>query len=70
MARRKLRGWLSWLYMAVLFVLCLVLAALQYRWIGAVSSAERDRLQSSLQASLNRLARISIPNWRQPAAAS
>jgi signal transduction histidine kinase len=55
MAKNQSRAWLSWLYLAVLFILCAVLAALQYRWIGAVSSAERDRLQTSLQASLNRV---------------
>ncbi len=38
-----------------LFALCGVLGYLQYRWIGEVSRAERDRLRSSLQASLNRL---------------
>ena len=46
---------LSWLVVAGLFVLCGVLGALQYRWIGEVSVAARDRLRGSLQASLNRL---------------
>jgi hypothetical protein len=46
---------LSWLVVAGLFMLCGVLGALQYRWIGEVSVAARDRLRGSLQASLNRL---------------
>src|ERR1035437_10548150 len=46
---------LSWLVVAGLFVLCGVLGALQYRWIGEVSVAARDRLRGSLQASLYRL---------------
>ncbi len=46
---------LSWLFVAGLFLLCGVLGVLQYRWIGEVSVAARDRLRGSLQASLNRL---------------
>jgi signal transduction histidine kinase len=46
---------LSWLFVAGLFALCGVLGVLQYRWIGEVSVAARDRLRGSLQASLNRL---------------
>jgi signal transduction histidine kinase len=46
---------LSWLFMGALLGLCGVLGFLQYRWIGEVSSTARDRLQSSLQASLVRL---------------
>ncbi len=42
--------------MAAVFALCGILGILQYRWIGAVSIAERERLQASLQARLNRLA--------------
>jgi signal transduction histidine kinase len=49
------RTTLSWLFVAGLFVLCGVLGVLQYRWIGEVSVAARDRLRGSLQASLNRL---------------
>jgi signal transduction histidine kinase len=48
---------LSWLYVAALFVLCGILGILQYRWIGEVSVAERERLRGSLQASLHRLSR-------------
>ena len=36
-------------------MLCGVLGVLQYRWIGEVSMAARDRLRGSLQANLNRL---------------
>jgi signal transduction histidine kinase len=46
---------LSWLFVAGLFVLCGVLGILQYRWIGEVSVAARDRLRGTLQASLSRI---------------
>jgi signal transduction histidine kinase len=46
---------LSWLFLGALAALCGVLAILQYRWIGAVSVAARDRLRGSLQATLVRL---------------
>src|SRR5450759_3851859 len=53
--KNRRRATLSWLFVAGLFVLCGVLGVLQYRWIGEVSVAARDRLRGSLQASLNRL---------------
>ncbi len=53
--RNRRRALLSWLALAALVVLCGVLGLLQYRWLGEVSRAERDRLRSSLQASLYRL---------------
>src|SRR5664279_701768 len=53
--KNRRRAALSWLFVAGLFVLCGVLGVLQYRWIGEVSVAARDRLRGSLQASLNRL---------------
>ena len=43
--------------MGTLLVLCALLGGLQYRWVGEVSLAERHRLKSGLQASLNRLSR-------------
>ena len=49
------RATLSWLFVGALFLLCGVLGYLQYRWIGEVSLAARDRLRASLQASLFRL---------------
>ena len=45
----------SWLFLCALFALCGVLAILQYRWIGEVSMAARDRLRGSLQATLAQL---------------
>jgi signal transduction histidine kinase len=48
---------LSWLFVGVLLMLCGVLGVLQYRWIGEVSVAARDRLRASLQASLERVSR-------------
>src|SRR3954466_9308745 len=45
----------SWLFVGAMFVLCGILGVLQYRWIGDVSVAERERLQQRLQADLNRL---------------
>ena len=57
MAIRKLqrRALFSWLFLCTLFALCAVLALLQYRWIGEVSVAARERLHGSLQATLFRL---------------
>jgi hypothetical protein len=49
------RAVLSWLFVGMLLVLCGVLGVLQYRWIGEVSLAARDRLRGSLQANLDRL---------------
>lgn len=43
--------------MGTLLVLCAVLGGLQYHWVGELSLAERHRLKSGLQASLNRLSR-------------
>src|SRR5215475_12880032 len=34
-----------------------LLAVLQYRWVGQVSTAERDRMKASLEASVNDFAR-------------
>src|SRR5215469_9422506 len=45
----------SWLFLGTLFVLCGVLGVLQYRWIGEVSVAARERMRGSLQTSLNRV---------------
>ncbi len=46
---------LSWVFVGVLVLLLAALGILQYRWIGEVSVAERQRLRTSLQASLHRL---------------
>lgn len=51
--RRQVR--FSWLFVLPLFVLCGVLGFLQYRWIGEVRIAARDRLRGTLQASLFRV---------------
>jgi signal transduction histidine kinase len=53
--RNQRRALASWLFVAAVFALCGILGLLQYRWIGAVSVAERETLQASLQTSLNRL---------------
>src|ERR1017187_5986366 len=53
--KNRRRTTLSWLTVAGLFVLCGVLGVLQYRWIGEVSVAARDRLRGRLTASLYRL---------------
>lgn len=52
----KSRALASWATVGLLAVLCLVLAVLQYRWIGEISRAERARLQGVLQSSVQRLA--------------
>ncbi|HEX8456811.1 MAG TPA: HAMP domain-containing sensor histidine kinase [Pyrinomonadaceae bacterium] len=49
----------SWLLLALaasLVVLLGVLAALQYRWLGQVSAAERERMQATLSAGATRFA--------------
>ena len=51
--RRQNRVW--WLFAGAVAALCLVLGVLQYRWIGEVSQAERERMQGSLRTSLQRL---------------
>ena len=52
----KSRTLASWATVGVLGALCLVLAGLQYVWLGELSRAERVRLQEGLQSSLQRLA--------------
>ena len=46
---------ISWASLAAIAALSLALGILQYRFLGEVSRAERERLQSTLQTSLNRL---------------
>jgi len=46
-----------WLFMGALLLLCGVLGALQYRWIGEASEAARQRLRAGLDANLFRLSR-------------
>jgi len=53
--KHQRRARLSWLFLGALFALCGILAILQYRWIGEVSVAARDRLHGSLAATLVRL---------------
>ena len=53
--RNQRRALLSWLFVGTLFALCGVLAILQYRWLGEVSTAARERLHGSLQATLFRI---------------
>jgi len=55
MERLRRRAWLSWFAVGALLILCGILGVLQYRWIGEVSRAERERLRGNLQASLSRL---------------
>jgi signal transduction histidine kinase len=52
--KNRRRALLSWLIVTALFVFCGALGFLQYRWIGEVSVAARERLRGTLQASLNR----------------
>src|SRR5438552_2785402 len=42
---------------AILLVLLVVLATLQYRWLGAVSDAERDRMRTGLRTRASEFAR-------------
>src|SRR2546430_8001639 len=53
----KRRTWLSWACVALLVILCTILASLQYRWIGKVADAENGRLREELQSRLRLLRR-------------
>jgi signal transduction histidine kinase len=53
--RRQL--WLSWVAVGLLTLVCAVLGALQYRWTGEISGAERQRLQASLRERLRQIQR-------------
>lgn len=55
MDRNRRQALWSWAIVGSLLLLCAILGVLQYRWIGEVSLAERERLRSGLQASLNRI---------------
>jgi signal transduction histidine kinase len=55
MMRNAKQRWRGWLEIGAMLALCGILGALQYRWIGEVSVAERERLQASLQTGLARL---------------
>jgi signal transduction histidine kinase len=55
MDRFKRQALYSWAFIAVLTTLSILLAILQYRWIGEVSRAEEDRLKGNLRTSLERL---------------
>jgi signal transduction histidine kinase len=54
-SRNKRRTAFTWLYVWPLFVLCGILGILQYRMIGELRDAARDRMRGSLQASLLRV---------------
>ncbi|MFN0112880.1 MAG: sensor histidine kinase [Blastocatellia bacterium] len=47
----KQKPLLMWLLLAGLLVMLPLLAALQYRWLGEVSQAERERMQANLKTS-------------------
>ena len=53
----KRRTWFSWACVALLVILCTILASLQYRWIGKVADAEHGRLREELQSRLRLLRR-------------
>src|SRR5258706_10830059 len=57
MDRFKRSTWISWIFVGLLAITCAVLAALQFRWIGEVSKAERQRLHEELTTKLNLLRR-------------
>ena len=52
---KDMKRWSAWASVTLLAVLCAVVAILQYRWIGEISSAERQRLQDELRDELNSL---------------
>lgn len=50
----KQKPWMMWLLVAAMLVLLPLLAVLQYRWLGEVSAAERERMQANLKTSAER----------------
>src|SRR5215469_14797059 len=62
------REWLSWTAVALLACLCSLLAVLQYRWIGEIRDAERDRLRTQLHSDLEQVSRLF--NWNIRSAVS
>lgn len=54
MENMKQRALLSWASVGLMALVACVLAVLQYRWIGEVSVAERDRMRDALQTALTR----------------
>ncbi len=57
MAPRTFPAWTSWTALAGVAVLCALLGGLQYRWIGQVGIAERERLHDELQNELGNVSR-------------
>lgn len=57
MNNHRHRSLFSWLFVAALFVFIAVLGLLQYKWIGEVSAAARERLRGTLQNNLIRFSR-------------
>src|SRR5438552_2687473 len=55
MDRFKRQALYSWVFIGALAGLSVLLAILQYRWIGEVSRAEQDRLKANLHTTLERL---------------
>jgi signal transduction histidine kinase len=53
MERINQRAWISWISMSLLALACGILAVLQFRWIGEVSKAERQRLTEEVTAKLS-----------------
>src|SRR6266496_2054479 len=53
-SRRRFR--LAYILVAVLLLAFSTLAVVQYRWIAAVSTAERQRMQTSVQLATSRFA--------------
>ncbi|HUP04147.1 MAG TPA: HAMP domain-containing sensor histidine kinase [Bryobacteraceae bacterium] len=53
----KRRAALSYVFIGAVVALCGALGALQYRWIGEVGVAARERLRGGLQASLENFSR-------------
>ncbi|HTQ54811.1 MAG TPA: HAMP domain-containing sensor histidine kinase [Bryobacteraceae bacterium] len=55
--RKSHRAWIAWGAGSVLVVLCALLAWLQFRWIGEITEAERNRLHEQLHARLMAVSR-------------
>ena len=51
------RSTLYWMILALVAVLCCLLAIVQYRWTGELARADHERLRNGLQSALNILSR-------------
>ena len=57
MSKNVKHNYTDWLFAGVMFLLCVGLTALQYRWTGEIANAEMTRLRADLEVQSRALAR-------------